>query len=82
MKLKTKNPYEELAFTEGQPQYKKTTVKHKNLNPKWYEEFNLVVQDLDVEALRISVYNWDKVQFLDIIVYLKNQRFDYSLLYM
>lgn len=51
MKLKKKDllgasdPYVKLKFNDDKMPSKKTTVKHKNLNPEWNEEFNLVVSD-------------------------------------
>ncbi|GKA68470.1 synaptotagmin-1-like protein isoform X2 [Tanacetum coccineum] len=62
MNLKTKSssgacdPY----VTEGWPSFKKTTIKRNNLNPKWYEEFNLAVKHADEESLKIFVHNGEK----------------------
>ncbi|GJX24935.1 retrotransposon protein, putative, ty1-copia subclass [Tanacetum coccineum] len=66
MNLKTKSssgacdPYVILRVTEGWPSFKKTTVKRNNLNPKWYEEFNLDVKHADEESLEIFVHNGEK----------------------
>ncbi|XP_071689431.1 synaptotagmin-2-like [Rutidosis leptorrhynchoides] len=67
MKLKKKDllgasdPYAKLKLTEDKLPSKKTTVKHKNLNPEWNEEFNLVVKDPEVQALEIMVFDWESV---------------------
>ncbi|KAF7841200.1 synaptotagmin-2-like isoform X1 [Senna tora] len=67
MKLKKKDllgasdPYVKLKLTEDKLPSKKTTVKHKNLNPEWNEEFNLVVKDPESQALEVIVYDWEQV---------------------
>lgn len=67
MKLKKKDimgasdPYVKLKLTEEKLPSKKTTVKHKNLNPEWNEEFNMVVKDPGSQALEIVVYDWEQV---------------------
>ncbi|KAL7261742.1 hypothetical protein ACSBR1_000201 [Camellia fascicularis] len=67
MKLKKKDllgasdPYLKLKLTEDKLQSKKTTVKHKKLNPEWNEEFNLVIKDPESQALEIHVYDWEQV---------------------
>jgi Ca2+-dependent lipid-binding protein len=40
---------------------KKTTIKKKNLNPEWNENFKLVVKDPESQALQLQVFDWDKV---------------------
>nr|XP_043617439.1 probable receptor-like protein kinase At5g20050 [Erigeron canadensis] len=67
MKLEEKNifgasdPYVQLKLTKNVLPSKKTTVKFKNLNPEWNEEFNFVVKDPGSQALMIVVYNWEQV---------------------
>ncbi|KVI07324.1 C2 calcium-dependent membrane targeting [Cynara cardunculus var. scolymus] len=67
MKLKKKDfmgasdPYVKLKLTEEKLPSKKTSVKHKNLNPEWNEEFNMVVKDPELQALEIVVYDWEQV---------------------
>ncbi|KAF3446799.1 hypothetical protein FNV43_RR11979 [Rhamnella rubrinervis] len=67
MKLKKKDllgasdPYVKLKLTEDKLTSKKTTVKHKNLNPEWNEEFSIVVKDPESQALEIMVYDWEQV---------------------
>uniref|UniRef100_A0A5B6YH85 Putative synaptotagmin-2-like n=1 Tax=Davidia involucrata TaxID=16924 RepID=A0A5B6YH85_DAVIN len=67
MKLKKKDllgasdPYVKLKLTEDKLTSKKTTVKHKNLNPEWNEEFNMVIKDPEAQALELNVYDWEQV---------------------
>ncbi|PHT97631.1 Synaptotagmin-1 [Capsicum chinense] len=67
MKLKKKDllgasdPYVKVKLTESKLPSKKTTVKHKNLNPEWDEEFNMVVKDPESQALELSVYDWEQI---------------------
>lgn len=71
MKLKKKDllgasdPYVKLKLTEDKLPSKKTTVKHKNLNPEWNEEYNLVVKDPQSQALELLVYDWEQVLYSD-----------------
>ncbi|KAL2499313.1 Synaptotagmin-2 [Abeliophyllum distichum] len=67
MKLKKKDllgasdPYVKLKLTEDKLPSKKTTVKQKNLNPEWNEEFTFVVKDPESQVLELSVYDWEQV---------------------
>ncbi|XP_047319573.1 synaptotagmin-2-like [Impatiens glandulifera] len=67
MKLRKKDllggsdPYCKLKLTESKLPSKKTTVKHRNLNPEWNEEFNMVVKNPNTQALEILVYDWEQV---------------------
>lgn len=67
MKLKKKDlmgasdPYVKMKLSEDKLPSKKTTVKHKNLNPEWNEEFNMVVKDPESQALEVIVYDWEQV---------------------
>ncbi|ESW09344.1 hypothetical protein PHAVU_009G119800 [Phaseolus vulgaris] len=67
MKLKKKDllgasdPYVKLTLTDDKLTSKKTTVKHKNLNPEWNEEFSLVVKDPETQSLEFHVYDWEQV---------------------
>jgi len=74
MKLKKKDllgasdPYVKLTLTDDKLTSKKTTVKHKNLNPEWNEEFSLVVKDPETQSLEFHVYDWEQVCFLRLIL--------------
>ncbi|GAA0146254.1 membrane trafficking regulatory protein [Lithospermum erythrorhizon] len=59
--LGASDPYVKLKLTESKLPSKKTTVKHKNLNPEWNEEFTLVVKDLQSQELEVYVYDWEQV---------------------
>ncbi|PIN12477.1 hypothetical protein CDL12_14902 [Handroanthus impetiginosus] len=67
MKLKKKDllgasdPYVKLKLMDDKLPYKKTTVKHKNLNPEWNEEFSFVVTDPESQVLMLKVYDWEQV---------------------
>ncbi|XP_027357090.1 synaptotagmin-2-like isoform X2 [Abrus precatorius] len=67
MKLKKKDllgasdPYVTLNLTEDNLPSRKTSVKHKNLNPEWNEEFSLVVKDPETQSLELHVYDWEQV---------------------
>ncbi|CAI9764335.1 unnamed protein product [Fraxinus pennsylvanica] len=67
MKLRKKDllgasdPYVKVKITESKAPSKKTTVKHKNLNPEWNEEFSIVVKDPESQALELIVYDWEQV---------------------
>ena len=69
MKLRKKDllgasdPYVKLKLTEDKLPSKKTTVKHKNLNPEWNEEFDIVVKDPQTQALELNVFDWEQVGF-------------------
>ena len=69
MKLRKKDllgasdPYVKLKLTEDKLPSKKTTVKHKNLNPEWDEEFDIVVKDPQTQALELNVFDWEQVGF-------------------
>lgn len=55
------DPYVKLKMINEKPSTKKTTVKHKNLNPEWNEEFSFVVKDPETQVLKFSVYDWEQV---------------------
>ncbi|KAI4367718.1 hypothetical protein MLD38_023426 [Melastoma candidum] len=59
--LGASDPYVKLRLTEDHLPSKKTTVKHKNLNPEWNEEFSFVVKDPEHQALELLVYDWEQV---------------------
>lgn len=55
------DPYVKLKLRDDKLASKKTTVKHKNLNPEWNEEFNVVIKDPQSQALELNVYDWEQV---------------------
>ncbi|GLT30742.1 hypothetical protein SLA2020_055310 [Shorea laevis] len=67
MKLRKKDllgasdPYVKLKLTEDRAPSKKTTVKHRDLNPEWNQEFNLVVRDPETQVLELNVFDWEQV---------------------
>ena len=73
LKLKKKDflgasdPYVKLKLSEDKLPSKKTTVKHKNLNSEWNEEFHVVVKDPESQVLEIVVYDWEQVTVFPLI---------------
>ncbi|XP_022748217.1 synaptotagmin-1-like isoform X2 [Durio zibethinus] len=67
MKLRKKDllgasdPYVKLKLTEDKLSSMKTTVKHKNLNPEWNEEFDIFVKDPQTQALELRVFDWEQI---------------------
>lgn len=59
--LGASDPYVKLKLSDDKLPSKKTTVKYKNLNPEWNEEFNMVVKDPESQVLELSVYDWEQV---------------------
>ncbi|KAK9079308.1 hypothetical protein SSX86_000979 [Deinandra increscens subsp. villosa] len=60
------DPYVKLKLSGGRiiPS-KKTSVKPKNLNPVWNEEFKLTVNDHMSQVLELHVFDWEKVGLHD-----------------
>ncbi|XP_073279756.1 synaptotagmin-2-like [Primulina huaijiensis] len=59
--LGASDPYVKLKLVDDKLPSKITTVKHKNLNPEWNEEFTFVVKDPEAQVLHLSVYDWEQV---------------------
>ncbi|XP_010253732.1 PREDICTED: synaptotagmin-3 [Nelumbo nucifera] len=59
--LGTSDPYVKLRLSGERLPAKKTTVKMKNLNPEWNEEFKFIVKDPESQVLQLHVYDWEKV---------------------
>lgn len=59
--LGTSDPYVKLSLTGERLPAKKTTIKKRNLNPEWNENFKLIVKDPQSQVLQLQVYDWDKV---------------------
>lgn len=54
------DPYVKLKLKDDKLASKKTTVKYKNLNPEWNEEFNVVIKDPESQDLMLNVYDWEQ----------------------
>ncbi|KAB2094944.1 hypothetical protein ES319_A01G001700v1 [Gossypium barbadense] len=67
LKLKKKDllgasdPYVKIKLTESKLPSKQTTVKMKNLNPEWNEEFNFTVKDPLTQILKLHVIDWEQI---------------------
>ncbi|KAK2993120.1 hypothetical protein RJ640_021792 [Escallonia rubra] len=59
--LGSSDPYVKLSLSGGKLPAKKTTIKKKNLNPEWNEDFKLIVKEPESQLLNINVFDWDKV---------------------
>lgn len=55
------DPYVKIKLSEDKIPSKKTTVKHKNLNPEWNEEHKFSVRDPQTQVLQFSVYDWEQL---------------------
>lgn len=62
--LGASDPYIKLKLTDDKLPSKRTSVKHKNLNPEWNEEFKLVVRDPQSQVLELHVFDWEQVLIL------------------
>lgn len=65
--LGTSDPYVNLSLSGERLPAKKTTIKKKNLNPEWNENFKLIVKEPQSQLLHINVYDWDKVCELSLL---------------
>lgn len=63
--LGTSDPYVKLSLSGERLPSKKTTIKKRNLNPEWNENFKLLVKDPQSQILNINVFDWDKVCLLN-----------------
>ncbi|KAL2319179.1 hypothetical protein Fmac_033055 [Flemingia macrophylla] len=59
--LGSSDPYVKLKISEDKLPSKKTTVKYKNLNPEWNEDFSIVVKDPESQVLELSIYDWEQI---------------------
>ncbi|KAG2690154.1 hypothetical protein I3843_09G170400 [Carya illinoinensis] len=59
--LGTSDPYVKLSLSGDRLPSKKTSIKMKNLNPEWNEDFKLTVKDPQCQVLQLHVYDWEKV---------------------
>ncbi|KFK24870.1 hypothetical protein AALP_AA8G035600 [Arabis alpina] len=59
--LGTSDPYVKLSLTGEKLPAKKTTIKKRNLNPEWNEQFKLIVKDPISQVLQLEVFDWDKI---------------------
>ena len=62
--LGTSDPYVKLSLSGDRLPAKKTSIKMKNLNPEWNEDFKLTVKDPQSQVLQLHAYDWEKVLFL------------------
>ncbi|XP_052484757.1 synaptotagmin-2 isoform X1 [Gossypium raimondii] len=61
--LGASDPYVKIKLTDSKLPSKQTTVKMKNLNPEWNEDFNFTVKDPLTQILKLHVIDWEQVSF-------------------
>ncbi|KAK6290281.1 hypothetical protein POUND7_001822 [Theobroma cacao] len=59
--LGSSDPYVKLSLSGERLPAKKTSIKMRNLNPVWNEDFKLTVKDPQSQVLQLHVYDWEKV---------------------
>ncbi|XVF76392.1 hypothetical protein PTKIN_Ptkin13bG0262900 [Pterospermum kingtungense] len=59
--LGSSDPYVKLSLSGERLPAKKTSIKMRNLNPVWNEDFKLAVNDPQSQVLQLHVYDWEKV---------------------
>lgn len=59
--LGASDPYVKLSLSGERLPAKKTSIKMKNLNPEWNEDFKLLVKDPETQVLQLHVFDWEKV---------------------
>lgn len=66
--LGTSDPYVKLSLSVDRLPSKKTSIKMKNLNPEWNEDFKLTVKDPQCQVLQLHVYDWEKVLYFVLLL--------------
>ncbi|KAG6696983.1 hypothetical protein I3842_09G176300 [Carya illinoinensis] len=66
--LGTSDPYVKLSLSGDRLPSKKTSIKMKNLNPEWNEDFKLTVKDPQCQVLQLHVYDWEKVLYFVLLL--------------
>jgi Ca2+-dependent lipid-binding protein len=61
--LGTSDPYVKLSLSGDRLPAKKTSIKMKNLNPEWNDDFKLTVKDPQSQVLQLHAYDWEKVLY-------------------
>ncbi|CAN0926909.1 SYT3 [Linum grandiflorum] len=59
--LGASDPYVKLSLSGEKLTAKRTTIKMKNLNPEWNEDFRMTVKDPKSQVLELHVYDWEKI---------------------
>ncbi|KAF3443024.1 hypothetical protein FNV43_RR16945 [Rhamnella rubrinervis] len=59
--LGSSDPYVKVCLSGERLPAKRTSIKMKNLNPVWNEEFKLTVKEPQSQVLELHVYDWEKV---------------------
>ncbi|CAN1775839.1 SYT3, partial [Linum perenne] len=59
--LGASDPYVKISLCGEKLTAKRTTIKMKNLNPEWNEDFRMTVKDPKSQVLELHVYDWEKI---------------------
>lgn len=62
--LGSSDPYVVLEFADDKLSSKQTSVKKKELNPEWNEEFTMAVKDPQTQDLLLTLYDWEQVLYI------------------
>ncbi|CAB4284274.1 unnamed protein product [Prunus armeniaca] len=57
----TSDPYVKIKLSGERLPSKKTTIKMRNLNPEWNENFKLTVKDPQSQVLQFHLYDWEQI---------------------
>lgn len=57
----TSDPYVKIKLTGERLPSKKTSIKMRNLNPEWNENFKLTVKDPESQFIQFHLFDWDQV---------------------
>ncbi|XP_050381269.1 synaptotagmin-3-like [Argentina anserina] len=57
----TSDPYVKIELTGDRLPPKKTSIKMRNLNPEWNEDFKLTVKDPESQFIQFHVFDWDQI---------------------
>ncbi|KAM5559793.1 synaptotagmin-3-like [Rosa sericea] len=55
------DPYVKFKLTGERLPSKKTSIKMRNLNPEWNENFKLTVKDPESQFIQFNVFDWDQI---------------------
>ncbi|KAL6277689.1 hypothetical protein ACE6H2_021290 [Prunus campanulata] len=55
------DPYVKIKLSGERLPSKKTTIKMRNLNPEWNENFKLTVKDPQSQVLQFDLYDWEQI---------------------
>ncbi|KAK9920919.1 hypothetical protein M0R45_029456 [Rubus argutus] len=63
----TSDPYVKIKLTGERLPSKKTSIKMRNLNPEWNENFKLTVKDPESQFIQFHLFDWDQIGTHDLL---------------